>query len=69
VGYGRSVASHLVKVDPQTVGWWISLAYAVRRTEGVENAEAILLRAKAIHPKVAMDRIQPGLLRERHEPN
>ena len=23
-----AVASHLVKVDPQTAGWWISLAYA-----------------------------------------
>jgi hypothetical protein len=37
------VANHLVKVDPQTSGWWISLAYAVRRIEGVEKAEAILL--------------------------
>jgi Flp pilus assembly protein TadD len=49
-----AVASHLVKVDPETAGWWISLAYAVRRTEGVENAEAILLRAQAIHSRVAM---------------
>ena len=49
-----AVASHLVKVDPQTAGWWISLAYAVRRTESVEKAEAILLRAQSIHPKVAM---------------
>jgi Flp pilus assembly protein TadD len=49
-----AVASHLVKVDPQTAGWWISLAYAVRRTEGLENAEAILLRAQAIHSRVAM---------------
>jgi Flp pilus assembly protein TadD len=49
-----AVASHLVKVDPQTAGWWISLAYALRRTENVEKAEAILLRAQAIHPKVAM---------------
>jgi Flp pilus assembly protein TadD len=49
-----AVASHLVKVDPETAGWWISLAYAVRRTESVENAEAILLRAQAKHPKVAM---------------
>jgi Flp pilus assembly protein TadD len=49
-----AVASHLVKVDPATAGWWISLAYAVRRTESVENAEAILLRAQAIHPKVAI---------------
>jgi Flp pilus assembly protein TadD len=49
-----AVASHLVKVDPGTAGWWISLAYALRRTESVEKAEAILLRAQAIHPKVAM---------------
>jgi Flp pilus assembly protein TadD len=49
-----AVASHLVKVDLGTAGWWISLAYALRRTESVEKAEAILLRAQAIHPKVAM---------------
>ena len=49
-----AVASHLVKVDPETAGWWISLAYALRRTESVEKAEATLLRAQAIHPQVAM---------------
>ena len=49
-----AVASHLVKVDPQTAGWWISPAHAVRRTESIEKAEAILLRAQAIHPKVAV---------------
>ena len=49
-----AVARNLVKVDPQTAGWWISFAYAVRRTESVEKAEAILLQAQAIHPKVAM---------------
>jgi tetratricopeptide (TPR) repeat protein len=49
-----AVASHLVKVDPGTAGWWISLAYSVRRSEGIEQAEAILQRAQAIHPKVAM---------------
>jgi predicted Zn-dependent protease len=49
-----AVASHLVKVDPGTAGWWISLAYALRRTESVGKAEAILLRAQRIHPKVAM---------------
>jgi Flp pilus assembly protein TadD len=48
------VASHLVKVQPENASWWISLAYALRRTESVEKAEAILLRAQAIHPKVAM---------------
>jgi hypothetical protein len=26
-----AVASHPGKVDPETVGWWISLAYALRR--------------------------------------
>jgi tetratricopeptide (TPR) repeat protein len=49
-----AVAGHLVKVDPGAASWWISLAYAVRRTESVEKAEAILLRAQAIHPTVAM---------------
>jgi Flp pilus assembly protein TadD len=49
-----AVGSHLVKVDAETAGWWISLAYALRRTESVEKAEAILLRAQAIHPEVAM---------------
>ena len=49
-----AVASHLVKVDPETAGWWISLAYALRRTESVEKAEAILLGAQAIYPQVAM---------------
>jgi Flp pilus assembly protein TadD len=49
-----AVASHLVKVEPENEVWWISLAYSVRRIEGVEKAEAIPLRAQAIHPKVAM---------------
>jgi Flp pilus assembly protein TadD len=39
-----AVASHLVKVEPENASWWNSLAYAVRRVEGVEKAEAILLR-------------------------
>ena len=48
------VARHLVKVEPENEAWWINLAYSVRRSEGIEKAEAILLRAQAIHPKVAM---------------
>jgi lipopolysaccharide biosynthesis regulator YciM len=47
-----AIASHLVKVQPETAGWWISLAYAVRRAESVEKAEAILLRAQTIHPRL-----------------
>jgi Flp pilus assembly protein TadD len=49
-----AVASHLVKIEPQNEAWWINLAYSLRRSEGVEQAEAILLRARAIHPKLAM---------------
>ena len=45
------VASHLVKVEPQNAGWWINLAYSVRRAENVEKAEAILLQAQAICPE------------------
>jgi Flp pilus assembly protein TadD len=49
-----AVASHLVKVEPENEAWWINLAYSVRRNEGVEKAEAILLRGQAIHPKNAL---------------
>ena len=49
-----AVASHLVKVEPENEAWWINLAYSVRRSEGIQQAEAILQRAQAIHPKVAM---------------
>jgi Flp pilus assembly protein TadD len=53
-GMAAVVASHLVKVEPENEAWWINLAYSVRRSEGIEQAEAILLRAQVIHPKVAM---------------
>jgi len=45
-----AVASHLVKVQPENAGWWINLAYSVRRAESIEKAESILPRAQAIHP-------------------
>ena len=64
-----AVASHLVKVDPQTAGWWISLAYALRRTESVEKAEAILLRAQVDTSQGCHDCFQPCLLRERRGPH
>jgi predicted Zn-dependent protease len=44
-----AIASHLVKVDPETAGWWISLAYALRRTESVEKAEEI--RSEDLKPE------------------
>ena len=49
-----AVASHLVKTEPETSGWWISLAYASRRCESIETAEAILLRARELHHDNAM---------------
>ena len=49
-----AVANHLVKVEPENSGWWINLAYAKRRCEGIESAEAILLRARELHHDNAM---------------
>ena len=45
------VADHLVKVVPQNPSWWIQMAYAIRRCDTIDKAEAILLRAQEIHPK------------------
>jgi hypothetical protein len=50
--HGRSGCQSPRKVEPENEAWWVSLAYAVRRIESIEKAEAILLRAQAIHPKV-----------------
>jgi len=43
------VASHLIKVEPENADWWINLAYATRRCESIEQAEAVLLRAREMH--------------------
>jgi Flp pilus assembly protein TadD len=44
-----TVAAHLVKVQPANVDWWIALAFARRRSEGIESAEGVLLRARELH--------------------
>ena len=49
-----AMAGHLVKTEPETAGWWINLAYATRRCESIESAEAILLRARELHHDNAM---------------
>jgi hypothetical protein len=54
MGHGRDGCHPSYEGDPETARRWISLPYALRRTESVENAEAILLGAQAIHSKVAM---------------
>jgi Flp pilus assembly protein TadD len=48
------VARHLIEVEPENAGWWINLAYATRRTESLERAEAFLLRAHKLHPNNAI---------------
>jgi Flp pilus assembly protein TadD len=40
-----------VEVQPENAVWWTQLAYAVRRSETIEKAEAILLEAREIHPR------------------
>lgn len=54
-----AAAAHLIKTEPENSGWWISLAYAKRRCEGIESAEAILLRARELHHADAT--IEPNL--------
>jgi Flp pilus assembly protein TadD len=49
-----AVAGHLVKIEPENANWWINLAYATRRCESVEEAQAILLRARELHHENAM---------------
>jgi Flp pilus assembly protein TadD len=48
------VAACLVERDPQESGWWVNYAYCIRRARSVDEAEAILLRAAELHPKVAV---------------
>ena len=44
------VASRLVKLEPKDPAWWIAFAYSTRKAESIEKGEAILLRARALHP-------------------
>jgi predicted Zn-dependent protease len=52
-----AVASHLGKVEPENEAWWLNRAYSVRRSEGMEQAEAILLRAQSHSPQGCHNRI------------
>ena len=45
-----AVAKHLANTDPENPAAWINLAYAVRRDENIEAAEAVLLKARRLHP-------------------
>jgi tetratricopeptide (TPR) repeat protein len=50
----QSVAAKLNYYDPSEVQWWVSLAFAKRRAESIEDATAVLLRGVALHPKEAI---------------
>jgi Flp pilus assembly protein TadD len=47
------VAHELVQRQPAECGWWISWAYATRRSQSLAAAEAILLEAERAHPHEA----------------
>ena len=47
------VAAELVRKQPQEAGWWIAHAYAIRRSESLREAEAILREAEQRHPRDA----------------
>ena len=44
------VARHLVDIEPENAAWWVNLAYATRRAESIDKAQALLLQARALHP-------------------
>ena len=48
------VARHLVDIEPGNAAWWINLAYATRRAEGIDKAQALLLQARKLHPDNAI---------------
>ncbi len=67
----QDVAKHLVSLNPKEVQHWIWAGYATRRSENIEAARDILLRAKTIHPdepmldyNLACYACQPGELDE-----
>ena len=46
----RRVAAQLCQREPSMAAWWITFAYATRRAENLEAAEAILRVAVKLHP-------------------
>ena len=44
------IASQLTRLQPEEAGWWISLAYAVRRWKSIDEARKILIAAVSRHP-------------------
>ena len=61
-----AVASHLVKVEPENEAWWINLAVFGQTERGHRAGRSHSTEGTSHTPQGCHDRIQPGLLRERH---
>jgi Flp pilus assembly protein TadD len=48
------IAACLVEREPEEAGWWVNLAYCVRRARSLDEAEAVLLRAVVLHASHAI---------------
>ena len=48
-----TVAAELVRQQPEDPGWWVTFAYATRRSASLRDAEAILRQAEQRHPNDA----------------
>ncbi|MFZ0712447.1 MAG: tetratricopeptide repeat protein, partial [Terrimicrobiaceae bacterium] len=53
MGHCRSSCQTSCESGPGKPGAWINLAYSVRRAENIGQAEAVLLKARALHPEDA----------------
>ena len=56
------IARELVDRDPHNPQWWIDRASAVRLSESIDKAEAILRKAMEVHPTEAMIRFSLACL-------
>jgi tetratricopeptide (TPR) repeat protein len=54
------VASKLVLRQPMESGWWVTWAYATRRSQSLAAAEAILLEGERAHPAEAVIQFNLG---------
>ena len=49
-----TMAKRLLETQPENAGVWVNLAYSLRRSESLQEAEAVLLRGQALHPNHAL---------------
>lgn len=50
----RVIAESLAQRSPDNPDWWISWAFALRREQSIEAAQAVLRSAEEIHPDNAL---------------